>query len=343
MSTNDAFIKAYRHDVARPATPGPARAYSPPEPAASSELAPAWQTTVEIAAAHFAPSATTIATTLAVPPASLPQRAGNPPPIRPHASPARAIGKRPLSSFQPQPQRPTTAPLASSVFTPETIISAFRWPHICRALWNDHAADYERIADKLLASSRAGRPLVGVTGINSGDGCTSTLLCIAAALAARKTRLALVDASFHHPQLAELLGAEPTASWADVLDCGMPVAEAMIRATHDHIDLLPLLAHRPISGHEAAELVAGLQTSVTAGVLRTAYDLVLVDLGALLAPGAYAALSHLLRLMPIEAALVISNPRTADAHDAAVVGELLDEDGCELLGVIENRTNSARK
>ena len=117
----------------------------------------------------------------------------------------------------------------------------------------------------------------------------------------------------------------------------------MIRATHDHIDLLPLRAHPPLAGHEAADLVAGLQTSVTAGVLRTAYDLVLVDLGALLVPGAYAALSHLLRLMPIEAALVISNPRTADSHDAAVVGELLDEDGCELLGVIENRTNSARK
>jgi Mrp family chromosome partitioning ATPase len=349
MSTNDAFIKAFRRDAARPATPPPARATTPSH-MPSLAAADAWHTTIEIAAAHFAPAVTTVATTLpAIPPpeASPLQRAATPSPTPSPAGsrpvPAHSIGKRPLSSFQPPMQRPAIAPAAPNILTPETIISAFRWPSVCRTLWNDHAADYERVAETLLATSRAGRPIIGITSINTGDGCTATLLCLAVALAARKTRLALVDANFHHPNLADALGAEPATSWADVLDRGLPVAEAMIRATHDRVDLLPLDTGRCLASHEATELVAGMQTTVTAGVLRTAYDLVLVDLGALLAPGAYTALSHLLRLMPIEAAIVVTNPRTADAHDTAVVGDLLEEDGCELLGVIENRTNSARK
>jgi Mrp family chromosome partitioning ATPase len=366
MSTNESFIRAFRHDAARPAPPAPARAHATPAAAkvpekAAAPAVAAWQTTVEIAAASFAPEIASIETTASVAPSPAPiapphkarplQRPASgatplsPPPASP-PTPATAIGKRPLSSFQsypahretaPRPLRTATASPNLSIFTPETVISAFRWPNICRALWSDYAGQYERVADRLLAVARAGRPIVGVTGINAGDGCTTSLLCLTAALAARRTRLALVDASFCDPQLADVLGAEPTTSWAEVLDRGLPVAEAMIRASHDHIDLLPLRADKRFAGHEAADLVAGVQTSVTAGVLRTAYDLVLVDLGPLLAPGAYAALSHLLRLMPIEAAVLVSNPRTADAHDAAVVGELLEEDGCELLGVIENR------
>ena len=46
--------------------------------------------------------------------------------------------------------------------------------------------------------------------------------------------------------------------------------------------------------------------------------------------------------MRIESAIAVTDPKHAGADDFTVAGELLDETGCELLGLIENRTNSAR-
>jgi Mrp family chromosome partitioning ATPase len=45
--------------------------------------------------------------------------------------------------------------------------------------------------------------------------------------------------------------------------------------------------------------------------------------------------------MRIEAAVAVTDPKHAERDDFDVAGELLDETGCELLGVIENRTTTA--
>ena len=76
-------------------------------------------------------------------------------------------------------------------------------------------------------------------------------------------------------------------------------------------------------------------------MLRYAYELVLVDLGAILAPRSFATIQHLIRNMRIESALAVTDPKQAQADDQTIAGELLDETGCELLGLIENRTNTA--
>ncbi len=323
MSTNQAFIKAYRHDPPRAATPAP-MAPAPTEslvrqPAAVPHAA--LQSSVQIVAADYGPVFTSATSATPI------------------------IGKRPLSSFVAEGTF-APPPAAEPTFRPETTVSAFRWPRVCRTLWEQYADQYERIADTLL--TRCGREpgrggLIGVSSLHTGDGCSTTLLCLAVALAARKTSVALVDANFRAPRLAALLGNQPTTTWQDVLEQGLPVAEAVIRAEADHVDLLPLDA-RELAGREpdGAKLAAGLQTAITAGVLRYAYDVVLVDLGAVLAPRSYATMSHLIRNMRIDAALMITNPRNAEPDDLTIAGELLDETGCELLGVIENRTNSAR-
>ena len=154
----------------------------------------------------------------------------------------------------------------------------------------------------------------------------------------------LVDANFRAPRLAGILGVAPTTCWQDVLEHGLPVAEAVIRAENDHVDLLPLDVRGP-NGREAngSQLAAGLQTSITAGVFRYAYDVVLVDFGAVLAPRSFATISHLIRNMRIEAAVAVTDPKHAERDDLTIAGELLDETGCELLGVIENRTNLAQR
>jgi Mrp family chromosome partitioning ATPase len=163
-------------------------------------------------------------------------------------------------------------------------------------------------------------------------------LCFAVALAARKRSVIVVDANFRAPRLAGLLGVQPSTSWQDVLEQGLPVAEAVIRAENDGVDLLPLDLRAPTAREpNGAKLAAGLQSAITAGVLRYAYEIVLVDLGAILAPRSFLTMSHLIRNMRIEAAVAVTDPKHAERDDFAVAGELLDETGCELLGIIENR------
>jgi Mrp family chromosome partitioning ATPase len=330
MSTNQAFIKAYRRDGPRAASSAPVPATTPRvrQPAIATTLG-GWQTSVEIVAPDFALSSPPLA---ALQQHSMPIATA---PIEP------AIGKRPLSSFAAEPAIAPSPPPAAPAFTPETTISAFQWPRICRALWEQSADDYERVAELLLARCRRepGRgTLIGISSLHAGDGCTTTLLCLAVALAASNTRVILVDANFRAPRLAGMLGVTPTACWQDVLEHGLPVAEAVIRAENDNVDLLPLAA-RSLNGREpnGPQLAAGLQTSITAGVLRYAYDVVLVDLGAVLAPRSFGTMSQLIRNMRIDAAVAVADPKHAERDDLTVAGELVDETGCELLGVIENR------
>lgn len=253
-----------------------------------------------------------------------------------------------MSSFAPAPPVEDEPPLflPHATFLPETTISAFRWPQICRSLWDRYSREYLHIADAIVSRTeieptRGG--IVGVASLHAGDGATTTALCLAAALAERQRRVILVDGNFRAPRLAGLLGVQPTTSWQDVLGKGLSVAEAVIRAESDKLDLLPLDLREPNSREpNGAKLAESLQTVISAGVLRFAYEIVLVDLGAILAPRSFATIGQLIRGMRIASAVAVTDPKHAQPNDLAVAGELLDETGCELIGLIENRINSAR-
>ena len=143
----------------------------------------------------------------------------------------------------------------------------------------------------------------------------------------------LLDANFRSPQFAVQLGVAPDTGWQDVLARGLSVEEAVIHAQSDCVDLLPLDA-RNLDG---PQLAAGVQPSITAGVLRYAYDVVLLDLGAILAPSSFATTVHLLRNMSIDSALLVADRRHSDQSDLSMASELLKENGCQPLGIIENR------
>jgi Mrp family chromosome partitioning ATPase len=347
MSTDQSFIRAFRHDPPRTSAPSPAvsrpRSLQPvartratsAASAANAAASALWQSSVEIVAAD----------------SRWPELPAAAAPV----APKRAIGKRPLSAFTQSPTAPTAPaapnettnffPHAEPSFRPETAVSGFRWPKVCRSLWEQYADQYEQIADLLLeraAADTSRGAIVGVTSLHPGDGATTTLLCLAVALAARDATNNLDDGNFRAPRLAGVLGVQPSTSWQDVLEHGLPVAEAVIRAENDGVDLLPLDARDQMGrAPQGAKLAAGLQTTITAGVLRYAYDLVLVDLGAVLAPRSFATVSHLIRNMRIDAAIAVADPKHAEPDDASIAGELLDETDCELLGLIENRTSMA--
>jgi Mrp family chromosome partitioning ATPase len=345
-NTNQAFIKAYRRDTASASTPAPtsskalgsrpstvrqtATVDSQSFPAGTYQATSAWQSTVE----YVGPEYRIDIASLVPPPAVEIENPITSTTLRSTSEPT--VARRPLSAFIKRTnidQPPAEPPQSDTRFQPETTVPAFRWPSLCRAVWQRSAADYQRVAELVRTQSAAGRRLIGVAGLRPGDGCTTTLLCLATAVAGDDRRVILVDANFSSPQLAIQLGVEPTAAWQDVLQHGRSVAQAVIRADRDRVDLLPL-GGRP---HDGAQLAAGLQTSVTAGVLRYAYDVVLLDLGAILAPSSFAATVHLLENMRIDGALLVADRRHTDQSDLAMAADLLNEHGCEPLGVIENR------
>ena len=126
----------------------------------------------------------------------------------------------------------------------------------------------------------------------------------------------------------------PTAGWEEVLKHSASLADAVIHATGDDLDVLAL-GTRPVK--DPLPLASGLQAAVTAGVLRHAYDLVLLDMGTFFDPASQPSVLELTINMGIDAVVAVTGPEPADPRDVATVVEHLDRGTCELLGVIENR------
>jgi Mrp family chromosome partitioning ATPase len=107
----------------------------------------------------------------------------------------------------------------------------------------------------------------------------------------------------------------------------------VIRATDDNLDILAL---GPKATKDPQPLAAGLQAAVSAGVLRHAYDLVLVDLGTFFDPASQPIVLELIRNMGIDSVVTVAGPEPADRRDMATITEYFEPLGCQLMGTIEN-------
>lgn len=349
MTTNKAFIKAFRQDVAQATPAGPTHGNTQQRPAlrhAAAPLATALTATVEYIATpnlgevivNEPQSSLGIwATTLADPgqtvrPTAPHQRTAASPLLPERRVDLAASGKRPLSSFTNRTRlRPAQQPPTS--FEPGTKVANFHWPGVCRTLLREYGTHYDHLVDLLLAEGEK-QSVIGVLGLFVGGGCTTTLLCLAARLAGHGRRIIIVDGNFLAPQLAQWLDVETTATWQDVLADRAPVADAIVRATADNLELLPLKSQTG----DGFKLTSSAQVSRTADTLRSAYDLTLVDLGAFFDAQSQPMLLSLVHNLRVDAALAVAGPRAADPRDVATLAEYLREQQCELLGTIENRT-----
>jgi Mrp family chromosome partitioning ATPase len=310
MTTNQAFIKAYRQDSAESAATRPTSA-APPRP-----MVAALGTSVQYVSIGAGPSAATNDTRVPLPSRQT-QGAGFidwPTCDAPFGRiDAPTSGKRPLSAFTVErrtAERKRSATPGTTAFQPATTVASFSWPSVCRTLCQQSGPEFDRVADLIIRQAEDARSLVGVIGLFPGRGATTSLLCVAARLAARGRRAIIVEGNFLSPRLAALLDAEPTAWWQDVLERGVPIADAVIRADDDNLDLLPL--DRETS--DPLRLAGSLQVSTTAGALRYAYDLVLVDLGPFFDPDSQPIALELVRNMRIRATW----PRWPNTSDKAV-------------------------
>lgn len=338
MTTNQAFIKAYRQDAAEPL---------PTRPAISAAARPApvaLGTTVQFVSAAAAPTAATYDTQTSAPVRERPTEGKTIWPTcdapfgRIETSGNIAVsGKRPLSSYTAKNRAAARqAPPADEPngrLEPATTIASFNWPTVCRALCQKCGPQLDSVADRLERQAAGGQSLIGMIGLFPNLGTTTTVLCVAARLAARRRRAIIVEGNFLAPRLASYLDATPTAWWQDVLSRHVPTADAIVRAMDDNLDLLPLDSKTA----QPLRLAAGLQTFATAAALRNSYDIVLVDLGPFFDPDSQPITLELIRNMRLDAAIAVAGPQGADPRDLATLAAYLDPISCELIGTIENR------
>jgi len=323
-TTNRAFIKAFRHD-------------EPQRAAASGPSSP----TVEQANARLASSGAARSGDRA--PQILDARPQHPVVDRAQrlaeGHPRQTQAKRPLSSFIPQEPAVTEAPAEEQFdFAPGTTVASFNWPAVCRTLAQQSSVQLDNVVRLLMTRARAGHSLVGVLGMFPRVGATTTALCLALRAASRARRVILADGNFRSPRLASLLDAVPTAGWEEVMKHTAPLADAVIRSTDDNLDLLAL-GSRLVK--DPQPMVGGLQAAVSAGVLRHAYELAILDVGTFFDPVSQPILLELVSNLGIDAMIAVTGPGPADGRDIATIIEHLDRSGCELLGVIENRSAKA--
>jgi Mrp family chromosome partitioning ATPase len=352
-TTNQAFIKLYRHDAAQT---GPRRAGADEYRSFAAALGASVETVGS--AANYGPSAaggnsigdSVFATSIDVlPPAAPPpvassflfkvgldegHLANRQTPLRKRTD-AGSKTKRPLSAFmtrQREPQPPI--PKAIAPGRAGTTVASFRWPAVCRALAQQSAAELSAVADLLLEQVELGHSLFGVISLFPRGGSTTAAFCLAARLAIRGPRIALVEGSLYTPRLAKWLDVVPTAGWQDVLENNAPLSDAMVHSVDERLDVLLLGGTSPA---DPLPLAGSRQATNTADHLRQHYELALVDLGAFFDPRSQPVAIEVARSMNIEAAVVVAGPNPVDARDLATVEEHLNHVGCELLGIIENR------
>lgn len=211
-------------------------------------------------------------------------------------------------------------------------VDAFRWPQVTTDLLMQHAPLLVPVAEQLLVASEAGQSLIGIAGTRPQVGSTTVLLCLARLLASAKKCIALVDADFMSHSLASDLGLEVESGWEDVLIGQVPLAEGVIRSLKDNVSLLPLAGHTT----PALELVSSIQTSVSAGVLRYHYDVVLFDLGPAAHQPQWSVAQKILQYSRIDTSLIVADAQHSDPTANEDVDQLLALMGNDCLGLIGN-------
>jgi len=233
--------------------------------------------------------------------------------------------RRPLSSFAAPPEPPS-----ESSFRPLLEVDAFRWPTVCHELWEEFAELFSPVVEQLLAADEAGRSMIGFYGTQQGVGCTTLQLCLAKLLADSGKNVAIVDGDFSTAQLANQLGLEVETGWAEVLSGNLPLAECVVQSMEDRIALLPLVQ----PSHSAGDLLSSIHASVSAGMLRYQFDLVLFDLGtAGIGPQASVA-KTIGAQCRLDACLAVAEAGQTNLDEIQKIAETL---GAECLGVIENQ------
>ncbi len=188
-------------------------------------------------------------------------------------------------------------------------------------------APYNRLVISLI-SAAASRKLkrVLIASAQYGDGRTTVMLNLAAALARARQRVLVVESDFLRPSAMRLLGIDSATGLAEALTKGLAPSKAMVWLQPIGFNLLPTCAQ----AENSAELLASPFFDVMMRNLSPEFDFILFDSAPLLA----AADARLLELHTDATLLVIRQGRTSASQMAKAVALLNEE---RLLGAVLNR------
>jgi len=217
--------------------------------------------------------------------------------------------------------------------TPAFQVDGFAWSQRASSLRLAAGIQVDRLADALAAGIEEGRKVAGVGAHRRGQGATTVLLSAAKRLADRDLKVAVVDADFDHPSLAEQLGILPEAGLEAVLAGRLSVEDVLIESVNDSMAVLPLrepCAATVRSPEGQAALIAALDR------LRRHYDLVLLDLGQFV-PGACSDAGPDASEEPwVDAMVLVQDVRLTPRAELVEVAQRLESAGIVSLGVVEN-------
>jgi Mrp family chromosome partitioning ATPase len=244
----------------------------------------------------------------------------------PASTTAASSERRPLSSFT------STTPQVEARFRPGLEVDGFRWSRVNETLVQHHRPRWDAVIAALLAADDAGCSLIGVGGAARGIGATTTAACLARLLVDAGKTVALVDGDFATAGLARELGLAVDIGWEDVLAGRAPLADAIIQSIGDRLAVLPLVQ----GGAPAAEKLDAIHASITAGVLRYHYDIVLFDLGAVASKQQGPIAARLARRCRLDGFVLTAAPGAAAACEQQLAATTPELAGIG-LGVIENQ------
>jgi Mrp family chromosome partitioning ATPase len=259
----------------------------------------------------------------------------------PHSKPAVEINDvveeaaaEEVAEANPEAKAPTIEPPAPTVpkrpYVPLWEVDRFTWPALCDKLMHDPNGYFASASNKLLSVVRGGLKVLGITGSRRGEGRTTLALCLARAAAQAGIHVALVDADFARPQLANMLGLETAYGWQEAATGKIPLSEAAVKSLADRLTVLPL----EVSTSTSKLSLADPRVTATLRATAATFELVIVDLGPLgtsneplFPPGENC---------PLDAAVVVRDVRYALVNESRAAGDRLYDAGIEAVGIAEN-------
>jgi Mrp family chromosome partitioning ATPase len=232
--------------------------------------------------------------------------------------------RRPLSSLMQERED-------SEVFRPEINVSRLRWPIVCAQLGAENPDRLAIVLETLGRLVGSKTKTIGVAGVAQRVGCTTVTLALARQAARLGRRVAVLEADANSPSFTIELALSAPHGLAELIAEKATLPQITTYA-HDERVAAITWGRSPSMALDARKR---LQLSLAAGRLRAAFDLVLIDLGAVSTDNCAAL--DVFSAMQGDGVLLVACESFPQARLIEVC-EQLQSSGCVALGVIENGT-----
>lgn len=187
---------------------------------------------------------------------------------------------------------------------------------------------YDGLALKLIAANTEEQVFkrILLASTNQGEGRTSVLLNLAAALGRAGKRVLVIDSDLLRPSVLRLLGIETEIGLAEAFKHGLPLSAVVLRIQPCSFDVLP--TRERVDNH--VEILTSSAFWETLNIFDSAYDFVLFDSPAMLERPDSTMLIKL-----ADTALMVVRPGVTKLAQMAKAIELLAQE--DIFGVVLNR------